>query len=418
MVEKGQLILYPTFMEDFYSKEKLFERVYNYSKRYLPYKLLSRLGLGNVFPQKASEFLVIFGLNSSFAGLVYLLALLLEKSIDKSPLYITGLIMVVISAVLTGLHSALLTSTLIFFEVYLLTNFSKTELDLSLYIQLTFFISGAIIVSYLIDLTRGNGEVKRLKDREKRYADSFIKLHDQYSLATQAIKSRDEFLSLVSHELKTPLTVMLLNLHGTLNSIKSASLANFSVPQLMKVLRNCEQQIKWLTEIINDLLDISLITTGRMSLKLENSDLVALTREVEQSFSELLKKEKIKLKINASSPVSGRWDKVRIKQMITNILSNAIKYGEGKPINIQISGNGSHGKLIIQDQGVGIDPREQKIIFDLFKRAPDQEKYQKGLGVGLFITSQIVKMHGGRINVASIPKKGSTFTIELPFNKH
>ena len=166
--------------------------------------------------------------------------------------------------------------------------------------------------------------------------------------------------------------------------------------------------------MINDLMDVSLITTGKMDLQLEDTDLVNVTKQVSMSFSEVLKKGKYKVKINTKSPVIGKWDKVRLEQVITNLFSNAIKYGSNKPIEIKILKNKNQGKFIIKDQGIGIPSKQQKVIFDLFKRAPGPGEYKKGLGVGLYISSQIVKIHGGKINVSSAPAKGTTFTIELP----
>lgn len=404
--------------ESSYSKDKLYARLYDYSKKYIPYKSLSKLGIENLSPQKLAKFSITIGSNAVFGILSYLLIVFFKPFPDKSPLYLTLLTIVVLSAFLGGLNSALLTTIIISSETYFfLEAYYKTNLELTLYVQLVFFISGAIIISYLINLARENSEVKRLKIQEKKYADTFIKLHDEYRIAIKNIKARDEFLAMVSHELKTPLTIMLLKLHSMLNSVQRESLANFSIPQLMKVLKNSEQQIKWLKSMINDLLDISLITTGRMNLLLEDTDLASVTKQVEQSFSELLKREKYKIKINTNSPVIGKWDKVRIEQVITNLLSNAIKYGERKPIDIRVFKSGNQGKFIIKDEGIGILPQEQKVIFDLFKRTTGQEKYRKGLGVGLFITSQIIKIHGGKIKVSSIPAKGTSFTVELPLKK-
>lgn len=279
------------------------------------------------------------------------------------------------------------------------------------------FILGAIIINYLINRGLEKREIKRLKKQEKVYASTFIKLHDEYKTALKDIKARDEFLSIVSHELRTPLTVMLLKLHSELDNIRTASLANFSIPKLMQVLKNSEKQIESLKSMINDLLDVSLITTGRMSLTREETDLVAITNQITQSFSEMLKRKKYKIKINAAAPVVGKWDKGRIEQAVTNLVSNATKYGNGKPIEINISKNGNQAKFSIKDQGIGIPSSEQKVIFDLFKRASGPGEYKKGLGVGLFITSQIITIHGGKIKISSAPEKGTTFTIELPLKK-
>lgn len=386
-------------------KDKLFN-LYNYSKRQISYK------------RQLVRYLLIFGSNTLFGILIYFSIDLFKTYPDRTPFYLFFLIIVALSAILGGLYSALLTTGIISLEAYFLFRaFYKTDLDLTLYIQLVFFTGGAIIISYLINLIKETKEITKLKQQEKTYASTFIQLHDEYEIALKNIKARDQFLSIVSHELKTPLSIMLLKLHDMLNSIQNVSLANFSIQQLMNVLKNSEQQIKWLSLMINDLLDVSLITTGRMKLQLEDTDLVSITEQVRQSFSEMLKKEKCKIKINTRSSVVGRWDKVRIEQAITNLISNAIKYGENRPIEINIFKTGNHGKFIIKDEGIGIPTQEQKVIFDLFKRASKPKEYKKGLGVGLFITSAIVKVHGGRIKVSSIPKMGTSFTIELPLNK-
>lgn len=282
---------------------------------------------------------------------------------------------------------------------------------------LLIFIAGAVAVSFLADLAWENRETKQLKKQEKIYAQAFTLLNDDYKVAQRDIKARDEFLSIVSHELKTPLTIMLLKLQSELNSIRNSPLANFSVQELMNVLKNSEQQINWLKLMVNDLLDVSLITTGRMNLQPEKTNLISLTGQVKQNFSEIIKKEKYKIRIDAKAPVIGKWDKMRLKQVITNLFSNAIKYGGGKPIYIRIFNTGGTAKFIIEDRGVGMTSEEQKTIFELFKRANGSGEYKAGLGVGLFIASQIVKKHGGKISVSSKPTKGTSFTVELPIRK-
>ena len=261
-----------------------------------------------------------------------------------------------------------------------------------------------IVIRVLISIVRRTSEVKELK-REKVYAQTFTQLHDDYAKASEEIRARDEFLSIASHELKTPLTSMLLKLHNMINNIRNVSLANFSVPELMKVLENAEQQIKSLATMINDLLNVSLITTGRMDLDLENFDLVAATKRVKENFSEALERKHYLVKIDVKSPVIGFWDRARIEQVITNLLSNAIKYGENKPIEIKVFSSDGIGKFIIKDQGIGIATEKQKMLFNRFTRVTPTDGEKKGLGVGLYITHQIVKAHNGRVKLFSIPKK-------------
>ena len=281
-------------------------------------------------------------------------------------------------------------------------------------IQFLIFIVVVIITRILIGIVRRSSELKMLKKREKIYAKTFIKLHNEYVKARKEIKDRDEFLLIATHELKTPLTSMLLKLENMINNVRNVSLANFSVKELMMVLENAEQQVKSLSMMINNLLNVSLITTGKMNLDRKNFDLVAVTKRVKENFSEVLLRNNYQIKINAKSPVVGYWDKARIEEVITNLFSNAIKYGENKPVEISIVNSGSIGKFIIKDQGVGIPQEKQKMLFDRFTRASPNNGEIKGLGVGLYIANQIVKVHNGRIKLFSLPKKGSTFTVELP----
>lgn len=314
--------------------------------------------------------------------------------------------------VLFSILISAITTIGIFFVFKSLNKQSSSNLELLM--QLVVFIPSVIVIRILIGIVRRTSEVKELKKREKVYAQTFTQLHHEYVKACKEIKARDEFLSIASHELKTPLTSMLLKLHNMINNVRNISLANFSVPELMRVLENAEQQIRSLTTMINDLLNISLITTGRMDLDLENFDLVAATKRVKENFSEVLERKHCLVKIDAKSSVIGFWDRARIEQVITNLLSNAIKYGENKPIEIKIFISEGMGKFAIKDQGIGIVPEKQKILFNRFTRLTSTDGEKKGLGVGLYITNQIVEAHNGRVKLFSIPKKGSTFTIELP----
>lgn len=292
--------------------------------------------------------------------------------------------------------------------------YGQFSTDFKLLTNFFVFIISAIIIRILIDIVRRTKDIKELRKREKIYIQTFVKLNGEYIKAREEIKARDEFLTITSHELKTPLTSMLLKLHHMINNVRNVSLANFSVPELMKVLENAEHQVKLLTTMINDLLNVSLISTGRMNLHLEAVNLVEVVKKVKENFSEILDNNHCKLKINAKAQVVGFWDKSRIEQVITNLLSNAIKYGENKPIEIEVTGSSGMAKLIIRDQGIGIVPEKQKIIFNRFTRIAPANIEKKGLGVGLYIANQIVNIHNGRVKIFSIPNKGSTFTVELP----
>lgn len=396
-------------MEKDFRENRHYSRLYQYSLRYIPYSWLSKLGLNQINPNAIKNFLNTYGFAVLVGLLIYFPTSMYNSIPDKTLFYLMYLMLVGWSAWLGRLYGAFLTTTIITAQIIFF--FKPIEQS-----QLVVFIITASIISYIIDKSLRSKAVEQLKIDEKIYAQNLMQLDQEFTKARGEITSRDEFLSIASHELKTPLTSMLLKLHSMINDIRNESLANFSVSKLMGVLENAEEQIKLLATMINDLLNVSLITTGHMKLECEEADLVKIAKHITQNFSEVLKQKKYKLKTDYPSPVMGVWDKNRIEQVISNLLSNAIKYGAGKPITIKVSNSGSTGKFIIQDQGIGIDRKDQKILFQRFKRVADKKEYTKGLGVGLYVTDQIVRAHGGTIKVSSSLNKGSTFSIELPLN--
>lgn len=304
--------------------------------------------------------------------------------------------------------SAILIS--IFFLPY---NSTLTPALLSSLIQLCVFIIEGLLVSYLIAYLKQQDVLDQFRTKEKSQELMIENLQKRYQLAKEEVKARDEFLSIASHELKTPLTSMLLQLQAALHNIRNVSLANFSVERLLKMLESTEQQTTRLSKMINDLLNVSLITTKKLDLEFEEVDLAKVTKDVADSFSERLQREGYTMTLDIQASIIGQWDKVRIEQAVTNLISNAIKYGDKKPIEIRVANSNGTGKIMVRDQGIGIPTEQKERIFTLFERAAPTSKYQ-GLGVGLFITNQIVKAHQGKIHVESRKNEGSTFIIELP----
>lgn len=234
-----------------------------------------------------------------------------------------------------------------------------------------------------------------------------------YQEAKSAISARDEFLSIASHELKTPLTSMLLQLQSVLHSMKSQSLATFSIDKTMQMLESTIGQSKRLSKLVNDLLNISLITTGRLELELEKTNLNKVVKEVVSRLEESAKKSGSKINLDVKRSVIGKWDKIRIEQAVTNLVTNAIKYGEGKDIDVRVEKTKSHAVLYVSDKGSGISKDQQETIFNRFQRG-DVDPSIQGLGVGLYLVSEIVKAHGGEIELESKIGQGSTFSISLP----
>ncbi len=278
------------------------------------------------------------------------------------------------------------------------------------------FVIVALYSSYLLDKTKRQDIITKYQKKLHQNKYLIETLEKNYENAQKEIKSRDQFLAIASHELKTPVTSMLLQVQSAIHNIRNVSLANFSVANLLKMLEGTEQQSTRLSKMVNDLLNLSLITTGRLELELEEIDVSQTVRDVTDNFTEKLQKENMTITIDAQKPVIGMYDKVRIAQAITNLISNAIKYGNGQPISIKVENAHNHARLYFKDGGIGISKDQQKRIFERFERAVTSREYQ-GLGVGLYITNQIVKAHNGKITVDSQTNKGTSFIIELPLKQ-
>jgi signal transduction histidine kinase len=152
-----------------------------------------------------------------------------------------------------------------------------------------------------------------------------------------------------------------------------------------------------------------------MNLEIEKTDLAKITRDVVERFEPQITESKCKISILGDTRVPGEWDRVRIEQVVTNLLSNAIKYGNGKPVDITVKKMQSKVQFTITDNGIGIPPEHQKRVFSRFERGIPTREYE-GLGVGLYIVSQIIHHHKGTIKVNSELGKGTTFTILLPLS--
>lgn len=286
-------------------------------------------------------------------------------------------------------------------------------------LKITLFLIVGIIINYAIDSRTEKSKILEYKQLNSNLKKTITELEIQNEKAQKEINSRDEFLSIASHELKTPLTSMLLQTQHAIHNIKNVSLANFSIDSLLRILENAENQTKRLSRMINDLLNISLITTGNMQLEYENVDLNILVASVIHEFTPKITKDGYKVQLFEREHIQSSWDKIRIEQAFSNLISNALKYGNGKPIIVTIKKHRNSALIEVEDQGIGISHDKQKSIFDLFERGNNINKNnedQKGLGVGLFITRQIVEAHNGSIKVESTHAKGSKFIIQLPIN--
>ena len=172
-------------------------------------------------------------------------------------------------------------------------------------------------------------------------------------------------------------------------------------------------QVKRLSQLVDDLLDVSRLTAGRLRLQWEQVDLVELTGELLERFSEQARAAECTLHLHAEGPIVGHWDRMRLEQVLTNLVTNALKYGQGHPVELHLEASRGWASWSIRDHGIGIAPEDLDRIFGRFERAVPTRKYG-GLGLGLYISRAIVRAHGGDIRVESWPGQGSVFTAELP----
>lgn len=258
-------------------------------------------------------------------------------------------------------------------------------------------------------------DITKRKELDKKRIDSLKKEKEARSVAEAAVKARDEFLSIASHELKTPLTTVLLQLQNTLRRILTQSLASFSGEDLVKSLKIAEQQSQRLSTLIKDLLNVSLVSTGRLQLAREKVDLSKLVSSLVLRFEAEIKLSGCEVKLSAKTPIIASLDRVRVEQALSNLLVNALKYGQGKPIVIEVKSDQEWAIVAIGDQGPGIHKKNQDLIFQPFERV--NNNHVKGLGVGLFIAKQIARAHGGDIKVSSSSGHGAEFLMQFPLKK-
>ena len=226
-----------------------------------------------------------------------------------------------------------------------------------------------------------------------------------------ALKTRDEFLAAASHELRNPLNALQLHLEG-LRRIARKAPAALSWPALLARLDKADDQIARLVRLVDALLDVSRIKDGGLVLECDEVDLVAIANDVLQLIEPAA--AGIPILLDAPERVSGVWDALRLEQVLLNLLSNALKYGDGKPIRLSIQARPTAARIEIKDEGVGMSPDIVSRIFADFEQLTPDRRHG-GFGLGLWTTRQIVSAMGGDLHVQSEIGEGSTFVVDVPY---
>jgi signal transduction histidine kinase len=226
--------------------------------------------------------------------------------------------------------------------------------------------------------------------------------------AAEAAERRSAF---VAHELKTPLGTVELRLSALAEAVRHQD--TISSASLSPSLTALKRQFDRMNGLIESLLESARVQTGQLTLTRQELDLTAVIRDVVDLLAEQAERYGCQLQVDAPGPVRGKWDRLRLEQVVTNLLNNGFKYGAGKPIRIAIDSQGTTARFSVTDQGIGISEADQARLFEPFARATELHQRQS-LGVGLYLVREIVRAHGGRVHLRSQPGAGTTFIVELP----
>jgi signal transduction histidine kinase len=229
-----------------------------------------------------------------------------------------------------------------------------------------------------------------------------------FQKAQDAVRAREEFLSVAAHELHTPIT----SLHLMMQALQRGGMP-VTADTVRQTFGVADRQVRRLIKLIDELLDVSRIQARRLPIELERVDLSALVREVAQRFTDDALRAGSSVSLHADEAVVGNWDPTRLEQVVSNLLSNAIKFGAARPIEITVSQARGEARLVVRDHGIGVSPERLPHIFERFERGVSTRQYG-GLGLGLYIVRSVLEGMGGLVQCDATPGGGSTFVVALP----
>jgi signal transduction histidine kinase len=231
----------------------------------------------------------------------------------------------------------------------------------------------------------------------------------------EALRLRDDFISIASHELKTPITSLKLKMDVLKSGLKDVHFGP-DTEEILKIVNSSDRNLDRLSNLVDDLLDISQIESGNLKLELKKVNLSNLISDVVENFRPQMIEENCVVELELEDNVVGLWNKYRLEQILTNLLINSIKYGAGKTVKVSLYRKDNWAVFSVKDHGIGISIKNQLRIFERFERVNTSHNI-KGIGFGLYICKQIVDQHKGRIEVESKLGEGATFLVSLPIGE-
>jgi two-component system, OmpR family, sensor kinase len=223
-----------------------------------------------------------------------------------------------------------------------------------------------------------------------------------------AVRARDEFLAVAAHELRSPMHALLLQMTSVVEVARRGG-----DEDLVRRLERVKQVVERYVRRATTLLEVSRISAGQLKLRLEDVDFAQIVRDTKEAYAAEATYHGSQVEVVAPNVLRGWWDHVALEQIVTNLLVNAIKYGDGKPILITLSNEDAWARLEVRDQGIGISLVDQERVFERFEQAVGARSHG-GFGVGLWLTRSLVEAHRGSIAIESAPRNGATFTVRLP----
>ena len=261
-------------------------------------------------------------------------------------------------------------------------------------------------IGYARVSTRKDGQLASDVD-----ASELAVLRQQVAELRLAVRARDDFIAIAAHELRNPMTPILMVAELALTVAHKAGHA--CPPRITTLLERLHVDVHDYVRRTTKLLDVSRIEAGNLRLEPSDTDLSTLVLSLAQRYEVAADRARSPVELGIQDGITGVWDRLAVEQVVENLLSNAFKFGAGKPVTVRLRSHGGTAWLDVQDQGIGMEPDHQERIFGRFEQIVAQHR-GGGFGVGLWVANRLVLAMGGGIAVSSSPGEGSTFTVMLP----